>query len=184
MQLELLGMGASGSRLPALLGRDFRLFEPGLARFNSEFRGRQALARGDAGRPRKCSAQKGPGSRCNRCDARECAITVLISPHHSSTTGQNGFRRAHLALCIINRCALQHHLIRNYACDRPRRSMFKIEQTPFFSSATLPGMDKPRLDAPGSPGVRWEHGRLISAGLRTARCAAARVGQPGSSRAG
>src|SRR3984957_6658319 len=114
----------------------------------------------------------------------ECAITVLISPHHSSTTGQNGFRRAHLALCIINRCALQHHLIRNYACDRPRRSMFKIEQTPFFSSATLPGMDKPRLDAPGSPGVRWEHDRLIFARLRTARCAAARVGQPGSSRAG
>jgi hypothetical protein len=29
--------------------------------------------------------------------------------------------------------------------------MFKIEQTSFFSSATLPGMDKPRLDAPGSP---------------------------------
>jgi hypothetical protein len=29
--------------------------------------------------------------------------------------------------------------------------MFKIEQTPFFSSATLPGMGKPRLDAPDSP---------------------------------
>jgi hypothetical protein len=64
-------------------------------------------------------------------------------------------------------------LIRNYACDRPRRSMFKIEQTAFFSSATLPGMDKPRLDAPGSPGVGCEHDRLIFARLRTARCAAA-----------
>jgi hypothetical protein len=114
----------------------------------------------------------------------ECAITVLISPHHSSTTGPQWFSSRSLALCIRNRCALQHHLIRNYACDRPRRSMFKIEQTGFFSSARLPGMDKPRLDAPGSPAVGFEHDRLIFARLRTARCVAARVGEPGSSRAG
>ena len=144
-------LGRSGSRLPALLGRDFRLFEPGLARFNSEFRGRQALARvmpeGHGNVPHKKARDRDAIVAMHG----ECAITVLISPHHSSTTGQNGFRRAHLALCMINRCALQHHLIRNYACDRPRRSMFKIEQTPFFSSATLPGMGKPRLDAPDSP---------------------------------
>lgn len=141
--------GRSGSRLPALLGRDLRLFEPGLARFNSEFRGRQALARGDAGRPRKCSAQKSPGSRCNRCDARRMRshcpnITTSLINH-----GSKWFSSRSLALCIINRCALQHHLIRNYACDRPRRSMFKIEQTAFFSSATLPGMDKPRFGCSG-----------------------------------
>ncbi len=102
----------------------------------------------------------------------ECAITVLISPHHSSTTGQNGFRRAHLCYVLFT---VAHFSI---------RSMFKIEQTAFFSSATLPGVDKPRLNPPGSPGVGFEHDRLIFARLRTARCAAARVGQPGSSRAG
>jgi hypothetical protein len=176
--------GRSGSRLPACLGRDFRLFEPGLARFNSEFRGRQALARGDAGRPRKCSAQKSRGSRCNRCAARRMRnhcpniTTSLINP------GLKWFSSRSLALCISNHCALQHHLIRDYACDRPRRSMFKIDQTGFFSSARLPGMDNPRLDVPGSPAVGFEHDRLIFARVRTARCAVARVGEPGSSRAG
>jgi hypothetical protein len=176
--------GRSGSRLPALLGRDFRLFEPGLARFNIEFRdGRHSLGVMPEGHGNV------PHQKARDRDAivalhGECAITVLNITTSLINHGSKWFSSRSLALCIRNRCALQHHLIRNYACDRPRRSMFKIDQTGFFSSARLPGMDKPRLDAPGSPAVGFEHDRLIFARLRTARCAAARVGKPGSSRAG